>query len=1015
MAARPFRAVHLRTAGLTNPLGIDDLCPSLSWRLEGEPGEVQQSYRIVVASEPELLSQGGDLWDSGIVESDAVSVLYAGRPLAKGQRCYWAVSVRGSTGEGQGSDPAWWEEGLLAEDDWGGMWLAAESGTERAARQVPSIWVSGDVGSDASREFAIRFETLDPGPARLVLATKGVLQRISLNGQVLPHEPWSEIAFGGPPAYVFNPELAAGSHELAVVIAQRPHPLSQAEVGVAAHLADSRESPIEISANRWQTRAERDGPWEPASTSIDQTDFPWPPGPARLLRRTFEVPTGLTRARVHVAALGGCILRLNGDRIGDAELQSEPADYRVHVPYRTYDVTAQLIEGQNALGAMVGDGFYASYLAPTGRYSFGSAPRRLRVTLIMQFADGTTRQITGDHEWAAADAHLLRSEIYNGEHWDFRQEPIGWDSPQFDDTGWEPVWNADAPSGPLVAALAPPVRAIASLTPVSVRVAEPSRYVVDFGQNFAGRVRLRVIGKAGSKVVVRHAEILDGAGEIDVSNLRIADAIDTYVLRDDQTTTLEPAFTYHGFRYAEVTGLSRLDVDDVTGIVLSSDLPQTGSFASSDSVITKLWENTFWSQRSNFVGIPTDCPQRDERLGWTGDAQVFWDTASYNMDVAAFTRSFAREMRGAQDVHGAFPMWAPQASLWHPLAGTPLPGWADAGIELPYVAYLHSADRTIIDENWTAMTAYLDGILAVNPDGVWRNGRGLDLGDWLSFDAVEPMDETTPRDLIGTAMLARSLDRMAVMADWTERCSESHRWRKKADAVAAAFACSFVHDDGTVGNGSHTSYILALRLGLVPEQLRCKSGALLAADVRSRGTMLTTGFLGTPLALDALADVGETELAYSLLLRREYPSWGYMIERGATTIWERWNGDTADIAMNSFNHYALGAVCAFLYRRVAGIEPLTPGFARLRIAPLTDARLTSASAGYDSVRGRIESSWSRNGKRVVHELKVPIGSEAEVRLTGQTRDATALSYDQVSGISSGVLGGGSYRFEVELP
>ncbi|WP_165886575.1 alpha-L-rhamnosidase [Sphingomonas sp. PP-F2F-A104-K0414] len=975
---------------------------------------MQHAYRIVVASSPELLPQGGDLWDSGVVESTAASVLYAGQPLVAGLRCYWAVSVWTSKGEGQASEPSFWEMGPLSEQDWDGTWLAAESDADQLARQVPPIWLAGEIGPDASREFNVTWVITQAGPVRLIVATKGVLQRIAVDGKVLPVEPWSVIAFGGPPAYTFDLKLEAGPHEITAVVAQRPHPLSLSEVAIAAHLTDSVVPSIDLSADRWQTRAGQDAAWRPAASAAEQTDFPWPPGPARLLRRTFDVPAGLVRACVHVAALGGCVLRLNGTRVGDAELQGEPADYRVHVPYRTYDVTAQLTEGKNAIGALIGDGFYASYLAPTGRYSFGAAPRRLRIALVMQFADGSTRQVTGDHDWTGRSAHLLRSEIYAGEHWDLRQEPIGWDSPDFDDADWDPVGAAEAPAGPLVAALAPPVRAIVSVAPVSLRLVGTSRYLIDFGQNFAGRVRVRISGEAGQTITVRHSEILDDEGELDVSNLRIANATDTYVLRDDQTTVVEPSFTYHGFRYAEVTGPAQLNMTDVVGVVLSSDLPQTGRFETSDPIIQRLWENTLWSQRSNFVGIPTDCPQRDERLGWTGDAQVFWDTASYNMDVAAFTRSFAREMRGAQEVNGAFPMWAPQAALWHPLAGSPLPGWADAGVELPYVAYLHTADRTIVDENWDAMTAYLDGILASNPDGVWRNGRGLDLGDWLSFDAVEPMDETTPRDLIGTAMLARSLDRMAVMANWTDRHAEAARWRNEADTVAAAFGRTFVQDDGTVGNGSHTSYILALRLGLVPELLREKAGALLAANVRSRGTMLTTGFLGTPLALDALADVGEVELAYSLLLRREYPSWGYMIERGATTIWERWNGDTADIAMNSFNHYALGAVCAFLYRRVAGIEPLEPGFARFSIAPLTDARLTSASGGYDSVRGRIESSWERDSDQTVHTLRIPVGSEAEVRLPGRVIDTTTLAYDRATGVSTGLLGSGTYHFKTRV-
>jgi alpha-L-rhamnosidase len=369
-----------------------------------------------------------------------------------------------------------------------------------------------------------------------------------------------------------------------------------------------------------------------------------------------------------------------------------------------------------------------------------------------------------------------------------------------------------------------------------------------------------------------------------------------------------------------------------------------------------------------------------------------------------------REVRGAQRPNGAFPMWAPMSRLWHSLAETPLPGWADAGVELPYTAYLHDGDRTVIDENWQAMNAYLDGVLKANPDNVWRQGRGFDLGDWLALDAVSPMDETTPKDLVATAMLARSLERVATLASWTGRSEDSERRRNQASAVRTAFAREFIDADGLVGNGSQTSYVLALSFQLVPQDLRVAAGALLAADIRSRGIVLSTGFLGTPLALDALVDAGEVDLAYSLLLRREYPSWGYMADRGATTIWERWNGDTGDVAMNSYNHYALGAVSAFLYRRVAGIQPLEPGFSRVRIAPLPDNRLTHAVGRYDSVRGVISSQWRQTETGVSYEIRIPAGVVAELELPGIAYDSELLTYDTKRQISGGTLGSGQYRF-----
>ncbi|HWT51531.1 MAG TPA: family 78 glycoside hydrolase catalytic domain, partial [Caulobacter sp.] len=539
-----------------------------------------------------------------------------------------------------------------------------------------------------------------------------------------------------------------------------------------------------------------------------------------------------------------------------------------------------------------------------------------------------------------------------------------------------------------------------TLAPVSIRRAAPRRHIIDFGQNFAGRVRLKIKGNGGDRIIVRHAEILDAKGELDRRNLRVARAEDHYVLKGDgDAEILQPVFTYQGFRYAEVEGPSVLTADRVEGVVLSSNLPEIGVFRVGEPTIQKLWLDSLWSQRSNFMGVPTDCPQRDERLGWTGDAQVFWETAAFNMDVGGFTRSFTRILRDDQAANGAYPMWSPSPRGLGWNATTATPGWADAGVMLPYVGYLHTGDRAVVDDNWSAMNAYVAGILAENPDGLWRSGRGADLGDWLALDAKWPGDETTPKDLIATAMLARSVDQLAQMAAWTGRTSEAARWRRQAEETRAAFAKAYVRADGSVGNGSHTGYILALRLGLLPPGLRKPAGEKLAADIRRRGVLLSTGFLGTPLALDALADVGETRLAFDLLLRTDYPSWGYMVRRGATTTWERWNSDTGDVSMNSFNHYALGAVCAFLYRRVAGVEPTEPGFGRFRVAPLIDRRIGSAGATLDSARGRIETSWRVVGDRVNLTLRVPANSHAEVSLPGLRR----------------TVGAGRYRFEAPCP
>jgi alpha-L-rhamnosidase len=980
----------LRTAMRETPIGIDDRRPALSWRIEAGASTMQAAYHILVSSSLAALKQGrGDLWDSGRVESAAsTGILYAGQSLRSGQTCHWTVQVWDQSGQSSQSQPARWEMGLPAERDWRGDWLAVEGGTERDDRIAGATWVGGAAPSPAQpRSFRLAFQSV-AGSALLTIIGDGVMSRLMLDGRPLALPARDPNAFGGAPASRLPLDLAAGEHVLTVDVAPTPGFFVKPFVSLAAQIRlDGSAGSAQRITKGWETRLGDREPWSAAAALEKQPIFPWPPTPARVLRRAFESQGAIARARLYIAALGGYRLWLNGGRINDDELQCEPANYAARIPYRTYDVTRLVRDGANVIAAMVGDGYYASYQAPNGRYAFGAAPRRFRAVLEITRQDGRIEHVATDGDWRHVDAPVLMSEIYAGEDQDLRLTQGGWDRPGFDDSRWDRAWQAPSPTTPCAAALAEPVRAIRTLPPVTIRKLGPNRHIIDFGQNFAGRVRLQVKGSPGQHIIVRHAEILSDKGELDRRNLRAARAEDRYWLQGTgKPETLEPVFSYQGFRYAEVDGVAALTPDMIAGIQLSSAMPETGTFQISDANVQKLWLNTLWSQRSNFMGIPTDCPQRDERLGWTGDAQIFWDAASFNMDVGAFTRSYSRTLRDTQAANGAYPLWAPspEGLGWGTNSATP--GWADAGVMLPYTAYLHSGDRTLVDENWAAMTAYVSGILATNPDGLWSKDRGADLGDWLALDAKSPMDETTPKALIGTAMLARSVDQLAQMAEWTGRPSEAARWRAQHGRIRDAFAAAFVKADGTVGNGSHCSYILALRLGLVPDALRAKAGALLAADIRRRGTLLSTGFLGTPLALDALADVGEHKLAWDLLTRTDFPSWGYMVRKGATTIWERWNGDTGDVAMNSFNHYALGAVCGFLYRRVAGIDPIEPGFAKFRVAPVLDPRITRFGATVDSVRGRIQTRWAYKDGQPALELVVPPNANAEVIVQGERRE-----------------------------
>ena len=549
---------------------------------------------------------------------------------------------------------------------------------------------------------------------------------------------------------------------------------------------------------------------------------------------------------------------------------------------------------------------------------------------------------------------------------------------------------------------------------------------MDFGQNFAGWCRLHVKGAAGTEVELRFAEILKASGEVDQSNLRAARASDLYTLKGDPAgETFEPRFTYHGFRYVEVHGYpGAITADALDGIVIHSDLTATGRLVVGNPLIEQIWRNTVWSQRSNFTGIPTDCPQRDERMGWLGDAQVFWDAAAFNMDVQAFTRRFMGEVRASQRADGAFTDVSP---LPVPLvAGSP--GWADAGVILPWTAWQRYGGTAVIEENWEAMERYLAQILEANPDHVWRHKRGMDYGDWLSLDGKEPGDPTTPKDLIGTAFWSYTSRLMMQMAEATGRTEDAAKYRALHAAIVTAFNTAYVKPDGQVGNDSQTSYVLPLRFNLLPESLRAEAGDRLADNIRRRGTLLSTGFLGTPFSLDVLTDTGHADLAYSLLLRTEYPSWGYMIRKGATTMWERWNGDVGDVSMNSYNHYAFGAVCGFLFRRVAGISPAAPGFKRILIKPALDPRVpTPAEVTMTRSWGGSRRAGNRGPKGgLTLDVTVPPNTTAEGAVArcspGQTMveggrsladraDVRLLS--TANHLTAVEVGSGTYRFAVK--
>lgn len=718
----------------------------------------------------------------------------------------------------------------------------------------------------------------------------------------------------------------------------------------------------------------------PSSKPEDLAPGPPPPW----FRKTFTLDKPVKRATVYVTARGIYRLHINGNRVGEDVFAPEWTDYNKRIQYRTYDVTSTLKRGNNAVGAIVGDGWYSGYLGwrkQRGNYGLQNS---LLLQLEVDHEDGTSQTILTDESWRCSEGPIVSSDLLMGEHYDARKEMPGWDTAKYDDETWAPAILADKSLAHLVAQPSEPVRITEYITPVNITEPRKGVYVFDMGQNIAGWAKLKVQGKAGTRITLRFAERLDSKGNIYTANLRQAKATDTCVLKGKGIEVFEPHFTFHGFQYVEVKGFPGIPTKDaITGCVVHSATPPAGIFKCSNPMVNKLFENINWSQRGNYISIPTDCPQRDERLGWMGDAQIFIRTAAFNMDVAAFFTKWMVDVEDAQSEEGAFPDFAPRLKDKALMRFEAAPAWGDAGIIVPWTIYRVYGDTRIIEKHWNAMTKWMDFIQEANPDLVRRKKVGNNYGDWLSIKA------NTPKILIGTAYWAYDAKLMSLMAKTIGQDKEARQYDRLFQNIRASFQKEFVLPDGRIKGWTQTGYLLALAMDLVPQELSPKSAEHLAENIKKRDWHLSTGFVGAGYLNPVLTQMGYSDLAYRLLLNDTFPSWGYSIKQGATTIWERWDGWTEekgfqDPGMNSFNHYAFGSIAEWLYCSVAGIDldPDKPGYKQFRIQPIPGGGLEFAQAEYNSIHGKIFSGWNFKGGKITMNITVPPNTTAVVFVPG---------------------------------
>jgi alpha-L-rhamnosidase len=728
--------------------------------------------------------------------------------------------------------------------------------------------------------------------------------------------------------------------------------------------------------------------------------------PAPLLRRRFTLSGRPPLGRLYITALGVYEAALNGVRVGEERLAPGWTDYDVRIQYQTYDVTRLLREGDNVLAVRLGDGWYAGTLGDWGRYRYGDLPALL-CQLECQLPSGETLTVGSDRSWTAMHSGTWLHDLQLGERTDLRKEFPDWHSPGFDDHAWPPVALRAAPGGRLVAARDAGIRVVEALPAVAVTTTE-SRSIVDLGANAAGVVRLHVSGQPGQHIVVRHAEALGSDGQIYTENLREAEQRDEFILADDSRVVLEPRFTIHGFRYAEISGIKEeLAASDIELRVLSSATRLVGSFSCSDPLVDTLQRNIVTSLRANFISIPTDCPQRNERMGWTADLQIFAPTALFNADISTMIDKWLDDLVDAQLRSGAYPDVAPAQSG---SVGWGNSAWGDAGVIVPWVLYERCGDVGVLERVYDSMRRYMAFLEADQTDGCRFAGR---YGDWVSLGA--PTDKV----LIGTAYLAHVAELFAQIAGVLSKADDEQHWRQLSDQVRQAFQRRFVdHATGRLTVETQTAYAMALGFRLLPAADRPAAGDRLAELVELAGTHLATGFLGTPLVLPALSENGHHELACRLLRQDAYPSWLFEIRQGATSIWERWNGWTPEHGfysprMNSFNHYAFGAVGDWLYRYLAGLQAVEPGYRRTELRPRPGGGFTSARAVHESLYGRHECGWEREGGVLRVSVGVPANTSASVVLPVSRVDGVLLNGHLVASSSDAyTVDDGLLRIEV---
>jgi alpha-L-rhamnosidase len=1046
----PLAIVRLRCEGLTNPLGIDATTPRLSWILESDAqGQRQTAYQILVASSLDLLAKDmGDQWDSKkVMSGQSIQIPYAGTALESARPYYWKVRVWDRKGKASDWSPAGsWSMGLLRPEEWKGKWIGLD-GVDKTYHLTNAQWIWYPEGDPAKGiPFVTRYfrRTIDvpagrPVKVAMLYATADDSADFYINGVLAytskSHRVLSEVDVKGL--------LRSGKNLLAVVarnadVGIGPNPAGvvgaleiQYDDGGTQHIpTDATWKTTAAEVKGWQTPEFDDAMWVAAKDLGTVGMAPWGKKhgredmrlPARWLRKEFSSGKAVKRATVFMSGLGLSELYINGKKIGDHVLSPALSEYPVRVFYVTHDVTDALVNGVNALGVILGNGRYFAprVLEPTTTQTYGYP--KLLLQLQIDYADGTSGTIASDESWhLTTDGPIIANNEYDGEEYDATREFPGWSAAGFDEQHWPAAKVVGAPGGALHSQMINPIRVVETLKPVAMTEPRPGVFVFDMGQNMVGWCRIHVKGAAGTTVSLRHAETLKPDGELYLDNIRSAKVTDRYTLKGTGGEVYEPRFTYHGFRFVEVTGFpGRPNLSTIEGRVVNDDVETAGTFTCSNPVINNIYKNIVWGVRGNYRSMPTDCPQRDERQGWLGDRSAESRGESYLFDIEALYSKWLQDMADGQRADGSVSDVCP--TYW-PLFNDNVT-WPSSTVIIPAALLEHYADTATIHEHYASMVKWIDHMSGYIKDGVILKDT---YGDWCvppeSPEMIHSKDplRKTAAGILSTTYFYYDLILMQRYATIVGNLGDARRFEALARGLKDGLNRQFYKDSlGYYDNGSQTSCVLPLAFGMVPDGQQDRVFAHLVNKITGEAKgHIATGLVGGQWLNRVLTERGRADLSYRFATNTTYPSWGYMVERGATTIWELWNGDSADPGMNSGNHVMLvGDLVIWLYENVAGIkpDPDMPGFKRIIMQPTPIRDLNLVSATYKSPLGPVESRWNTGAGRFEWDIRVPVNATALVYVPAQNvKDATVggMSLRKAPGVKFLRMEGASAVCEVE--